>query len=83
MSTPNAQNHLTPAQQYVIYVARATVEGHKAFGTEVIARWNAPPPGTTLVNDPADLPGALVFAYELAIRQIAQLLAIIDAPVAS
>jgi RecB family endonuclease NucS len=78
MSAPDAQNHLTPAQRYVVYQARATVEAHQAYGTEAVARWLAPPPQTAMVADTADLPGALVFAYDIAMRQIGQLLAIID-----
>jgi hypothetical protein len=75
---PNAQNPLSPAQRYVVHVARATVEAHKVFGAEAVARWNAPPAGTDAVADTADLPGALVFAYDITVRQISQLLAIID-----
>lgn len=78
MTSPNAQNSLSPAQRYVVHIARATVEAYQAFGAEAVARWNAPPAGTAAVNNPADLPGALVFAYDLALHQIRQLIAIID-----
>jgi len=79
MTTWNPPPRLAPPQRYVVHVARATVEAHQAYGTEAVARWNAPPAGTATVADTANLPGALMFAYDLAIRQIAQLLAIIDA----
>ncbi len=83
MTTWNPPPRLTPAQRYMVTVARATVEAHQAHGIRKVAAWNAPPAGTDVVSDPADLPGALVFAYDLAMRQIAQLLAIIDTLVAS
>jgi hypothetical protein len=83
MTTWNPPPRLSAPQRYVVHVARATVEAHQDHGTEAVARWNAPPPGTDRVSDPGTLPGALVLAYDLAMRQIAQLLAIIDTLVAS
>jgi hypothetical protein len=83
MTTWNPPPRLSPPQRYAVHVARSTVEAHQAHGTEAVVRWNAPPAGTDMVSDPGTLPGALVFAYDLAIQQIRQLLAIIDTLVAS
>jgi hypothetical protein len=78
MTTWNPPPRLNPAQRYAVHVARATVEAHQAHGIKKVAAWNAPPAGTDRVSDTADLPGALVLAYDIAMLQIAQLLAIID-----
>lgn len=78
MTTWNPRPSLSHEQRYVVHVARATVEAHQAYGTAAVARWNAPPAGTAQVADAADLSSALEFAYDKAVRQIEQLLAIID-----
>jgi hypothetical protein len=78
MTTWSPSPRLGPSQRYVVHIARSTVEAHRAYGTEAIARWTAPPAGTAAVADPADLPGALVFAYDIAMHQVGQLLAIIE-----
>jgi hypothetical protein len=72
----DAHSTLTPAQRYIVFVARATVELHKAHGTEAVARWNVRRP--LRESGAPDLPGGLMFAYEIAMRQLDELLAIID-----
>jgi hypothetical protein len=78
MTSWNPSPKLTPAQRYTVTIARATLEAHQAHGIQAVARWNEILPGRVPVPDGADLPAGLVFAYEVAMRQIRQLLAIID-----
>lgn len=69
----HAAGPLSPDQRYAVELARNTLQAHQAGGAEAVAGTvTAPPP----VPGQAGLYG---YAYAIAVDQLRQLLAVIDA----